>query len=465
MDLQRILIWRKGEISIKIYNTLTRRKEEFVPIEKNKVRIYVCGPTVYNRIHFGNARPIVVFDAFRRFLTAKGYEVTFVTNFTDVDDKIITRANEEGISTEEVSKRSIEAVLEDADGLGCLRADIYPKVTEEMDGIIAMIDEILKNGYAYKIEGTVYFDTEAKEDYGKLSGRDIDDQEAGARVEVDGRKKRAGDFVLWKPAKAGEPFWKSPWGLGRPGWHIECSWMIRKYLGITADIHAGGTDLVFPHHENEIAQSEAANGAALAKYWMHNGMVNTDLEKMSKSDGNFFMVNDLARAYGYKPLRLYLLSFHYRSPINFAPEHVESAKSSWARILNCVAALKDAEHQASSQAEIYKQRFYEALEDDFNTADAIGALFELVKYANVHPDKRALEVLLEMCEVLGLDLEREQNQWGMAEADIEEILARRKLARENRDWTLSDQLRDQLLAAGIVIKDGPEGTKWHYEAK
>lgn len=423
--------------------------------------MYVCGPTVYNRIHLGNARPMVVFDALARFLAIKGYNVEFVSNFTDVDDKIIALANDEGVDFNVVAKRFIDAALEDARALGCATDAPNPKVTEEMPGIIEMIKEIADKGFAYEIDGTVYFDTAAKADYGKLSHRKIDDLESGARIEVDTRKKQAGDFVLWKPAKDGEPYWDSPWGRGRPGWHIECSCMIRKYLGTTIDIHAGGMDLIFPHHENELAQSEAANDAPLARYWMHNGMINVAEEKMSKSESNFFMVNELAKRYGYAPLRLYILSFHYRSPINFAPEHVESAKASLARIVNCAETQKAAPPGATPSP-AYMERFMSALEDDFNTADAIGVIFDFVKHANTAPAAENLPVIVEMCNILGINLEPEERR-DITSQEVEAILAKRAEARKNKNWAESDLLRDQLLQSGVVVKDTPDGVKWHYD--
>ncbi|MCL2703394.1 MAG: cysteine--tRNA ligase [Defluviitaleaceae bacterium] len=442
---------------MKIYNTLTRKKEDLI-VPDGAVKIYVCGSTVYNRIHLGNARPVVVFDAFRRYLLHKGMEVDYFTNFTDVDDKIIALAVEEGVDASVVSERFIAEVMTDAEGLNCLPATLYPKVTNEMPGIIEMIGKIIEKGYAYEAGGTVYFDTAAKADYGKLSGRNIDDMEAGARVEVDMRKKKPSDFVLWKPAKPGEPFWESPWGNGRPGWHIECSQMIKKYAGDTLDIHAGGSDLIFPHHENEIAQSEAANGVPLARYWMHNGMINTDNEKMSKSEGNFFMVRELSEAYGYDALRFYILSFHYRSPFNFAPEHVAEAKAAVNRLYNCVNMLEnreetDAEHQ-------HRERFYAALDDDFNTAEAIGVMFAYVKYANTNPQKASSGILLEMCGVLGL--ERKQNA-NISEDEINVVLAERAEARKNKEWKRSDELRDMLKAKGVAVKDTADGQKWSYE--
>jgi len=445
---------------MKIYNTLTRKKEDFAPLDGETAKIYVCGPTVYNKIHLGNARPVVVFDALRRYLIHKGLKVKYITNFTDVDDRIIALANEEGVDASVVSERCIAEVMVDSRGLNCLDADDYPKVTEEIGGIIELIEEIIDKGFAYELDGTVFFDTQAKADYGKLSGRIIEDMESGARVEVDTRKKRPSDFVLWKPAKPGEPFWASPWGNGRPGWHIECSQMIRERFGATIDIHAGGTDLIFPHHENELAQSEAANGAELARFWMHNGMINTDDEKMSKSEGNFFMVRDLAEVYGYDALRFYILGFHYRSPINFAPEHVAAAKASLNRIYNCLDSATNRTLRFDDFEKKYLDRFYQALDDDFNTAEAIGVIFELVKYSFLNAEFTPYLLIQEMLDILGI--KRKQTAT-ISETEIETILNERAEARRNKDFKKSDELRDKLKEKGVVVKDTADGQKWQYE--
>lgn len=459
---------------MQIYNTMTRRKEQLVPQRDNRIGIYICGPTVYNLIHLGNARPMVVFDALRRYLEWLGYVVDYVTNFTDVDDKIIKASLGEGIEASRVSERYIAEVMRDAEGLNCLPATVYPKVTEEMPDIIAMIGDIINKGFGYAVDGTVFFDTAAKPDYGKLSGRNLSELEAGSRVEVDGRKKNPADFVLWKPAKDGEPSWDSPWGLGRPGWHIECSCMIRKYLGETIDIHTGGADLIFPHHENEVAQSEAANGVPLARYWMHNGLINFDGEKMSKSEGNFFLVRELADRYGYDSIRFYILSIHYRSPVSYAPEYIQAAKTGLARIRNCVRALREAAGNTAGTGvlpieavEGYKRQFYAELDDDFNTANAISVIFELVKYANAAMENTMsadsaqgfLSALTELTGMLGFTLEEES---GVDDEAVMAIITERDAARAAKDWKRSDELRDKLLAMGVVVKDTAAGTKWHY---
>ncbi|MDR1703618.1 MAG: cysteine--tRNA ligase [Clostridiales bacterium] len=462
---------------MKIYNTLTRRKEEFIPAVPQTARIYVCGATVYNFIHIGNGRPLVVFDTLRRYLEHKGYKVDYYTNFTDVDDKIILKANEEHVEASVISERYIKEALADYDGLNCLRATAYPKVTDEMDGIIAMIGRIIDNGYGYELDGSVFFDTAAKDDYGKLSGKNIKDQESGARVEVDERKKNAGDFVLWKPAKPGEPYWDSPWGRGRPGWHIECSQMIKHLIGDTADIHAGGSDLIFPHHENEIAQSEAANNAPLAKYWMHNGMIDFGGEKMSKSEGNFYTIRELAECYGYDVMRFYILSVHYRSPIAFTQESLRAAGNGLARLRNGYAALKEAaqehgetaEPEDSDKAQRFVDDFERAMEDDLNTANAITAMFELVKYANANLSlvavQRGAAALLGAMELMGgiLGIKLVAEAEAADESAIEAILEERAKARADKDWKRSDELRDKLKAMGVAVKDTADGVKWYYD--
>jgi cysteinyl-tRNA synthetase len=458
---------------MKIYNTMTRSKEEFVPAVPGTVKIYVCGATVYNLIHIGNGRPLVVFDTLRRYLEHRGYNVNYYSNFTDVDDKIIQKANSENVESSVISERYINEALADYNGLNCLKATAYPKVTDEMSGIIDMIGRIIDNGYAYELEGSVFFDTGAKDDYGKLSGKNIKEQESGARVEVDERKKNPGDFVLWKPAKPGEPYWDSPWGRGRPGWHIECSQMIKHLIGDTADIHAGGSDLIFPHHENEIAQSEAANGKPLAKYWMHNGMIDFGGEKMSKSEGNFFTIRELADRYGYDLLRFYILSVHYRSPIAFTHESLQAAGNGLARLRGCYGALTEAagaqgESEEKGGAKEFLDSFYAAMEDDLNTANGISAMFELVKFANTslasgrHNAKELLDAMELMGGILGIKLAAEAADAGEAEV-IEGILAERAKARAAKDWKRSDELRDKLKAMGVAVKDGADGAKWYYD--
>ena len=463
---------------MKAYNTLTRQREDLAPLEANKIGMYVCGPTVYNYIHLGNARPLVVFDTVRRYLQFRGYDVTYVQNFTDVDDKIIKAANAEGVESSVISERFIGEFFKDAEALNVLRATHTPKVTEEMDGILGMIQTLLDKNAAYEHCGTVYFDAASVPDYGKLSKKNPDDLEAGARVEYDTNKRHTTDFVLWKPAKPGEPFWPSPWGNGRPGWHIECSVMAKKYLGNTIDIHAGGDDLVFPHHENEIAQSEAANGALFAKVWLHNGMINIDHQKMSKSKGNFFLLREIAEKFGYDIVRFYILSVHYRSPVNFSDDLMQAAQNSFDRIRNCwrmlserltaaKGGLLDTEPALLEQAEGFRTQFIEAMDDDFNTANAITAIFELVKFANVNVTAEsslgfvtAVQALLnKLCGVLGLRLESTADS-GVDEAEVEALLAQRAEARTAKNWAESDRIRDELAAMGIVVKDTPEGVKW-----
>lgn len=467
---------------MKIYNTLTKTKEELKTIEEGKLSMYVCGPTVYNLIHIGNARPMIVFDTFRRYMEYKGYEVNYVSNFTDVDDKIIKKAIEEGVSAEEISKRYIKECKKDMEGMNIMPATKHPLATEEIDGMIDMISTLIEKGYAYNADGTVYFRTRKFEEYGKLSKKNIDDLEAGHRdIKVAGEESKEDplDFVLWKPKKEGEPAWKSPWSEGRPGWHIECSVMSKKYLGDSIDIHAGGEDLVFPHHENEIAQSEAANGCQFANYWMHNAFLNIDNKKMSKSLGNFFTVRDISEKYDLQVLRFFMLSAHYRSPLNFSDSLMESAKNGLERILNAGeklrgviengkdGAMSDEEKKAVNEAAGYVQKFEDAMEDDCNTANAISAIFELVKYTNsvVKEDSTKeiamalYEILSRLADVLGIILEKEEEAVG-DEDYIEEMIAKRANAKKDRDFALADQIRDELAAKGIVIKDTREGTKW-----
>jgi len=466
---------------MKVYNTITNKKEEFVPIEEGKVRMYVCGPTVYNYIHIGNARPIIVFDTVRRYFEYKGYEVNFVSNFTDVDDKIIKKANEEGVDSTEISERYIKAVKEDMEHLNVKPATKHPKATEEIDGMIEMIKTLIEKGHAYEKNGSVYFRTRSFDTYGKLSKKNIDDLEAGHRdikVASEEEKEDPLDFVLWKPKKEGEPAWESPWSDGRPGWHIECSVMSKKYLGDQIDIHAGGEDLIFPHHENEIAQSEAANGKEFAKYWMHNRFLNIDNKKMSKSEGNFFTVREVGEEYPYEVLRFFMLSgAHYRMPLNFSRELMEAAKNGLERIENCVSNLKrllsTAEEKVPSEKEEalivkmdeFNKKFDASMEDDFNTTDAISVVFEMVKAANIGiDDTTAKECVLgvynrikKLCDILGVNVEKEEE---LLDAKIESLIEERQTARKNKDFARSDEIRDLLLAKGILLEDTREGVRW-----
>lgn len=464
---------------MKIYNTLTKQKEEFVPIEEGKVSMYVCGPTVYNYIHIGNARPMIMFDTVRRYFEYKGYEVNYVSNFTDVDDKIIKKANEEGVSSEEISQRYIAETKRDMEALHVRPATIHPQATQEIDGMIEMIKTLIDKGYAYPVsDGTVYFAVRRFEEYGKLSHKDIDDLEGGHRsINVSGDEKRDPlDFVLWKPKKEGEPYWESPWCQGRPGWHIECSVMSKRYLGDTIDIHAGGEDLVFPHHENEIAQSEAANGVPFAHYWMHNGFLNIDNKKMSKSLGNFFTVRDIEEKYDLQVLRFFMLSAHYRSPLNFSADLMASAKSGLERIRTAGERLLDLKTKATGdvtedekklleEAKEYVTKFEAAMEDDFNTADAVSAVFELVKYANTNVDEKSsvglvesiYEMMKDLMDVLGVDLKAKEDD---LDVHVQEMIEKRQQARKDKNFALADQIRDELLAEGIQLLDTREGVKW-----
>lgn len=466
---------------MKLYNTLTKKKEEFVPVEGNKVRMYVCGPTVYDYIHIGNARPYIVFDTVRRYLQYKGYDVTYVQNFTDVDDKIIKRANEEHTDMSKISQRYIDEALKDARGLNVKTPDFAPQVTNEMDSIIDMIQTLVDKGFAYVSDkdGSVYYSTRTFKGYGKLSGKNIDELEAGARIKIDENKRDPMDFILWKPKKEGEPAWKSPWGEGRPGWHIECSVMAKKYLGDTIDIHAGGEDLIFPHHENEIAQSEAANGRLFSKYWLHNGFINIDNEKMSKSKGNFFTLREISEKVPYDVIRFFILSAHYRSPVNFSRELVEAAGNGLERIKNCVKSLEfnyekavegisDKEKEILSRLSDFRLRFENAMDDDFNTADAIAAIFELVKFANINTDENShkefigkiLNELKQLCNILGFELRNDDNE-DSGDALIQELVNKRTEARRNKDWKTADEIRDKLSAMGIVLEDTPNGIRFY----
>ena len=437
--------------------------------------IYVCGPTVYNYIHIGNARPMVVFDTVRRYLEYKGYDVNYVSNFTDVDDKIIKKANEEGVSSSEISERFIKECIKDMEGLNVKPATHHPRATEEIDGMIAMIRKLIEKGIAYEKDGTVYFRTRSFKDYGRLSGKNLDDMQAGIRIAVSDEKEDPMDFVLWKPKKEGEPSWPSPWGDGRPGWHIECSVMSKKYIGDTIDIHAGGEDLIFPHHENEIAQSEACNDEKFAKYWMHNAFLNIDGEKMSKSAGNFFTVREISEKYDLQVIRFFMLSAHYRSPLNFSDTLVEAAKNGLDRILTAVYSLRDSMQTAQGAmspedlknvdtAKELVAKFEAAMEDDFNTADAISAIFELVKLANITAKDGSLEyveylyhTITQLCDILGIETEKEEE---LLDADIEALIEERQAARKAKNYARADEIRNMLADQGIILEDTRAGVKW-----
>ncbi len=462
---------------MKLYNTLTRKKEEFIPLEEGKVKMYVCGPTVYNYIHIGNARPFIMFDTLRRYLQYKGYDVTFVQNFTDVDDKIIKRGHEEGISPEEVADKYIDEYFVDADGLGIKRADVHPRVTDNIQQIIDFVKDLEDKGYAYEVNGDVYFDTKKFEGYGKLSKQNQDELEAGARIEVNDQKKHPMDFVLWKSKKEGEPGWNSPWGEGRPGWHIECSVMSNRYLGESIDIHGGGQDLAFPHHENEIAQSEARSGKTFSNYWIHNGYININNEKMSKSKGNFFTVRDISKQYDLEIVRFFMLSAHYRNPVNFSDEMLNQAKAGLERLYNAKekleftisnlseSSIKDEEKELVNELESYKTKFINAMEDDLNTADAVSAIFELSKFINTNVNETSSLEFAKMCldkfnELTGvLNIVNKKND-DILDKDIEELIQKRTDAKKNRDFKLADDIRQELLDKGIVLEDTRQGTKW-----
>ena len=466
---------------MKLFNTMSRRKEEFVPLEEGKVRMYVCGPTVYNLIHIGNARPMIIFDTVRRYLEYKGYDVNYVSNFTDVDDKIIKKAIEEGVSAEEISQRYIAECKKDMAGMNVKPATTHPLATQEIDGMIDMIQTLIDKEYAYPVaDGTVYFRVKKFKEYGKLSHKNLDDLQSGFRsLQVSGEDQKEDplDFVLWKPKKEGEPFWKSPWCDGRPGWHIECSVMSKKYLGEEIDIHAGGEDLVFPHHENEIAQSECCNGVPFAKYWMHNAFLNIDNRKMSKSLGNFRTDREIGEQYDLQVLRFFMLNAHYRSPLNFSADLMESSKNALERITEAAARLRDRQAAATVQEATedekklmqeeaaFVTKFEESMDDDFNTADALAAVFELVKFANTNVQEgsskefagHTLEVMTKLCDVLGLTLEKKEE---ILDEEIENLIAERQAARKAKDFARADEIRGLLLDKGIELKDTREGVKW-----
>ena len=466
---------------MKLFNTLTRRKEEFVPLEEGKVKMYVCGPTVYNLIHIGNARPMIVFDTVRRYMEYKGYEVNFVSNFTDVDDKIIKKAIEEGVSAEEISSRYIAECKKDMEGMNVKPATTHPLATQEIDGMIEMIQTLVDKGYAYAAkDGTVYFRVKKFKEYGKLSHKNLDDLQSGFRsLQVSGEEQKEDplDFVLWKPKKEGEPFWTSPWCDGRPGWHIECSVMSKKYLGEEIDIHAGGEDLVFPHHENEIAQSECCNGKQFARYWLHNAFLNIDNRKMSKSLGNFRTVREISEQYDLQVLRFFMLNAHYRSPLNFSADLMEASKNALERITEGAGRLKDRKENAAiselleeektllTVAEGFTAKFEAAMEDDFNTADALAAIFELVKFANTNVTEKSsaafadalLSQLVKLADVLGLNVIKKEE---ILDKEIEALIEERQEARKAKNFARADEIRDELLEKGIILKDTREGVKW-----
>lgn len=458
---------------MKLFNSLTAKKEEFVPITPGEVKMYSCGPTVYNYFHIGNARPFIIFDTLRRYLEYSGYKVKFVQNFTDIDDKMINKANELGITVRELADQYIAEYFKDAEGLGIHRATVHPRATENIDAIIEIISKLVESGYAYNVDGDVYYSTKKFSEYGKLSHQPLEELESGARIDVSEDKRDPMDFALWKKQKPGEPAWESPWGMGRPGWHIECSAMANKYLDKSIDIHSGGQDLIFPHHENEIAQSEAANGCTFANYWVHNGYINVDNKKMSKSLGNFFTVRDVAKEFDYEVIRFFMLSAHYRSPINFSKDLMESAKSSLGRIYTCIenleflsqnaqdAGLKEAEAESVKTLGGYKDKFIAAMDDDLNTADAISAIFEIVSYANKNIDSDSSKELIEkyiatikeLGDILGL-LQKSKSD---VPAEIQSLLDERAAARAEKNWGKSDELRDKLKELGYIVKDTKQG--------
>ncbi|MDO5398177.1 MAG: cysteine--tRNA ligase [bacterium] len=464
---------------MRIYNTLTRKKEEFVPMDKDNVKMYSCGPTVYDYFHIGNARPFIIFDTMRRYLEYRGYKVTFVQNFTDIDDKMIKRANAEGITVKELGERFIKEYFDDSHALGIHEASVHPKATENIDAIIDIVKKLVDKGYAYEVNGNVYFSTKMFGEYGKLSKQPLEDLEAGARIDISDEKKDAMDFALWKAQKPGEPAWESPWGMGRPGWHIECSAMANKYLGETIDIHSGGQDLIFPHHENEIAQSECANGKPFANYWMHNGYINIDNKKMSKSLGNFFTVRDIRKKYESEVIRYFMLSAHYRNPINFADTLMEQAKSSVERVYTCLEnlgfLLKNAEDKelcdtcrgVLEKLEGYRKKYIDAMDDDLNTAGAIGAIFDIVYLANTEINaempksviEKVIDTIRELGGVLGLFTKTEEKS---LDDEVEALIKERDAARKAKDWAKADAIRDKLKEMNIVLKDTPNGVQWSF---
>ena len=464
---------------MKLYNTLTRKKEEFKPLEENKVKMYSCGPTVYNYFHIGNARPFIMFDVLRRYFEYRGYEVSFVQNFTDIDDKVIKKANEEGTTYDVIAERYIKEYFTDAQGLGIKEATVHPKATDNIDEILDIVKTLVDKGHAYDVDGDVYFRVRSFAPYGKLSHQPLDELEAGARIAVGEKKEDPMDFALWKAAKPGEPSWTSPWGEGRPGWHIECSAMARRYLGETIDIHSGGVDLCFPHHENEIAQSEAANGKPFANYWLHNAFLNIDNQKMSKSLGNFFTVRDAAGVYGYEAIRFFMLSAHYRSPLNYSRESLEQAKAALERLNTVFKNLRflckngaegemlENEQASANALPALREKFCQAMDDDMNTADAVASIFEAVREINTSASganvtkayaKAALDFMCELCGVLGIGDTEEQ---ASDDAAIEALIEARQAARKAKDFKEADRIRDELKAQGIILEDTPQGVRWH----
>ncbi len=466
---------------MRIFNTMTRKKEEFIPADKNEVKMYSCGPTVYDYFHIGNARPFIIFDTMRRYLEYRGYKVKFVQNFTDIDDKMINRANKEGITVKELAERFIGEYFTDAKALGIKEATVHPRATENIDAIIEIIKKLEDRGYAYNVDGNVYFRTKKFDEYGKLSKQPLEDLEAGARIDISEQKEDAMDFALWKAQKEGEPAWESPWGMGRPGWHIECSAMANKYLGETIDLHSGGQDLIFPHHENEIAQSECANCKTFARYWMHNGYININNQKMSKSLGNFFTVRDISKKYDHEIIRFFMLSAHYRNPVNFSDELMEQAKSAVERVYTCIDNLeflkKSAKERAATEAEEaylseldkIRQKFIDAMDDDLNTADAEAAIFDIVYAANTSLSKdgdnslevidKTLALIDELGGVLGLFAKRDEKA---APEEIDALIEARAKARAEKNWAEADAIRDKLKEMNIELKDTPTGVKWSY---
>lgn len=462
---------------MKIYNTLTRKKEEFIPMDKNNVKMYSCGPTVYDYFHIGNARPFIIFDTMRRYLEYLGYKVTFVQNFTDIDDKMIKRANDEGITVKDLGDRFIKEYFEDSHALGIHEATIHPKATENIDAIIDIVKKLVDKGYAYEVDGSVYFSTKKFREYGKLSKQPLEDLEAGARIDISEHKRDAMDFALWKAQKPGEPAWESPWGMGRPGWHIECSAMANKYLGETIDLHSGGQDLIFPHHENEIAQSECANGKPFAHYWMHNGYININNQKMSKSLGNFFTVRDIRKKYDSEVVRFFMLSAHYRNPINFADTLMDQAKSAVERVYTCIENLEfllenaaqtaDTDEAVYKKLDEFKQKYMDAMDDDLNTAGAIAAIFDIVYYANTELSaqnskdaiQKTLDLIHELGDVLGLFTKSTKKS---IDNEIEALIEERNKARQEKNWAKADEIRDKLKEMNIVLKDTPNGVQWSF---
>ena len=455
-------------IVLKIYNSMTRQKEEFVPLHENTVNMYSCGPTVYNFFHLGNARPFIIFDQLRRYFEYRGYKVNFVQNFTDIDDKMINKANDLGITVKELGEQYIAEYFKDAKALGIKEATVHPKATEHIDEIIELVSTLIEKGYAYEVDGDVYFQTSKFDEYGKLSKQPLEDLESGARININEAKREPLDFAVWKKQKPGEPAWESPWGLGRPGWHIECSAMANKYLGETIDIHSGGKDLMFPHHENEIAQSECAHGCTFARYWMHNGFINVDNEKMSKSKGNFFTIRDIAEHFPHRVIRFFMLTAHYRSPINFSDELLTQAQTSLDRIDRCRENIEFSMQGEAGDTAVdlssYRDKFICAMDDDLNTADAISVIFELVKEINTvistmdaSSKQAALDLITELCDVLGISKEKEED---ILDSEIEALINERTEAKKAKNFARADEIRDTLKDMGIVLEDTRQGVKW-----